>query len=120
MINIYNILEANSRSSYYADKIGVTNPSINMTTRSSILSMKKSRNMNEKQNTSAMSASASRRRSRIENDLNYNSTNMRSFDLLPQKGPIKVLRKISMASCSPKSYCFKLLILLGRKDKPLA
>ena len=69
-----------------------------MTSRSTILSVKKSRNVQENQNSSAISASASRRRSRIDNDLNYNSTNMRSFDLLPHKGPIKVLRRIAMAS----------------------
>ncbi|CAI2362332.1 unnamed protein product [Moneuplotes crassus] len=92
-----------SQSSYYAEKIGLANPSINMTSRSSILSMKKSRNTSEKQNSLVISASASRRRSRAERDLNYNSSNMRSFDLLPHKGPIKVLRRIAMASCSPKN-----------------
>ena len=48
-----------------------------------------------------MSASASRRRSRAEQDMNYNSGNLKSFGLLPQKGPIKVLHKISIDSGSP-------------------
>ena len=54
-----------------------------------------------------MSASASRRRSRAEHDLNYNSWNMKSFGLLPQKGPIKVLHKISIDSRSPISNSTK-------------
>jgi hypothetical protein len=104
LVVLITIIEQRSQSSYWVDNIGVSTPLIDVSSRSSVLSMKKSRNTKSNQNTSAMSASASRRRSRVENDLKYSSWNMRSFDLLPHKGPIKVLQKISLASCNPKTY----------------
>ena len=94
-------LDLERGTSCFVERIGIDTPLMDVNMRSQFLGRKKSRNTSAKNNHSVMSASASRRRSRVENDCNYNSSNMRSFELLPHKGPIKVLQKISLASCSP-------------------